>query len=43
MELSFPLVDTRTPYMANWFGEDGDKTARYMRRCVAATGEGAAA
>jgi hypothetical protein len=38
-ELSFLSVDTRTPYVADYPGEDGGKTAHYMLRWVATTGE----
>ena len=38
-ELSFLSVDTRTPYVADFPGEDGGKTAHYMLRWVATTGE----
>ncbi len=38
-ELRFLSVDTRTPYVVDYPGEDGDKTAHYMLRWVATTGE----
>jgi hypothetical protein len=38
-ELSFPSVDTRTAYVADFPGEDARKTAHYMLRWVATTGE----
>ena len=38
-ELSFLWVDTRTPYLVDYPGENGGKTAHYMLRCVATTGE----
>ncbi len=38
-ELSFLSVDTRTPYVVDYPGEDGGKTAHYMLRWVATTGE----
>jgi len=38
-ELSFLSVDTRTPYVADFPGEAGGKTAHYMLRWVATTGE----
>ncbi len=38
-ELSFLLVDTRTPYVVDYPGQDGGKTAHYMLRWVATTGE----
>jgi len=37
--LSFLWVDTRTPYLVDYPGENGGKTAHYMLRCVATTGE----
>ncbi|MCK4660107.1 MAG: hypothetical protein KAV82_11350 [Phycisphaerae bacterium] len=39
VELSFLLVDTRTPYVVDYLGEDGGKTAHYILRWVATTGE----
>ena len=38
-ELGFLSVGTRTPYVADYAGEDGGKTAHYMLRWVATTGE----
>lgn len=38
-ELSYLSVDTRTPRVGDYFGEDGGKTAHYMLRWVATTGE----
>ncbi|MCK4341889.1 MAG: hypothetical protein KAY37_09230 [Phycisphaerae bacterium] len=38
-ELSFLSVDTRTPYVVDCPGEGGGKTAHYMLRWVATTGE----
>ncbi|HUU97783.1 MAG TPA: hypothetical protein VM487_18765 [Phycisphaerae bacterium] len=38
-ELTFLSLDTRTPYVADFPGEDGGKTAHYMLRWVATTGE----
>ena len=38
-ELTFLSVDTRTPDVADYPGEDGGKTAHYMLRWVATTGE----
>ena len=38
-ELSFSSVDTRTSYVVDYSGEDGGKTAHYMLRWVARTGE----
>ena len=38
-ELTFLAVDTRTPYTADYGGEDGGKTAHYMLRWVNTTGE----
>lgn len=38
-ELSFLSVATRTPYVTDYPGEDAGKTAHYMLRWVAATGE----
>jgi len=38
-ELSFLLVDTRTPYVVDYQGQDGGETAHYMLRWVATTGE----
>ncbi len=38
-ELSFLWVDTRTPYVADYPGEDAGKTAHYMLRCVGTSGE----
>ena len=38
-QLSFLSVDTRTPYVANYPGEDGGQTAHYMLRWVGTTGE----
>ncbi len=32
-------MDTRTPKVVDYRGEDGGKTAHYMRRWVAAAGE----
>jgi len=31
-ELSFLSVDTRTPYVVDYSGEDGGKTAHHMLR-----------
>ena len=36
-ELSFLSVDTRTPYVVDYRGEDGGKTAHYMRRWLVVT------
>ena len=38
-ELSNLSVDTRTPYLADYPGEDGGKTAHYVHPWVATTGE----
>ena len=38
-KLSFLSGDTRTPYVADYPGECGGKTAHYMLRWVATTGE----
>jgi hypothetical protein len=38
-ELSFLSVDTRTPCVVDYPGEDGGRTAHYTFRCVATTGE----
>ncbi len=38
-ELRFLSVDTRTPYVADYPGEDGGNTAHYMLRWVATTGK----
>ena len=38
-ELKFLSIDTRTPHTAEFSGEDGGKTAHYMLRWVATTGE----
>ncbi|MHC4067634.1 MAG: hypothetical protein ACYSUI_24455, partial [Planctomycetota bacterium] len=38
-ELSFLSVDARTPYVADFPGEDGGNAAHYMLRSVATTGE----
>jgi hypothetical protein len=38
-ELSFLSVDTRTPYVADYPGEDAGKTAHYMLRWVSTSGE----
>ncbi|MFH1748501.1 MAG: hypothetical protein ABIG44_15815 [Planctomycetota bacterium] len=38
-ELSFLSVDTRMPYVADYPGEGAGKTAHYMLRWVATTGE----
>ncbi len=38
-ELSFLSVDTRTPYVVDYPGEDGGKTAHYMPGWVATSGE----
>jgi len=38
-ELRFLSVDTRTPYVALYSGEDGGVTAHYMLRWVGTTGE----
>lgn len=38
-ELSFLPVDTRTPHVVDYPGEGGGKTADYMLRRVATTGE----
>ncbi|HNQ22639.1 MAG TPA: hypothetical protein PKK06_06045 [Phycisphaerae bacterium] len=38
-EPSFLSVDTRTPYAADYPGEDAGKTAHYMLRWIATTGE----
>gem|GEM_PF-5470634 len=38
-ELSFPSIDTRTPYVVDYPAEGGGKTAHYMLRWVATTGE----
>jgi len=38
-ELTFLAVDTRTPYMTEFDGPDGGKTAHYMLRWVSTTGE----
>ncbi len=32
-------METRTPYVIDYLGEDGDKTAQYMLRWIATTGE----
>jgi len=38
-ELSFVGLDTATPYMVEYAGEDGGKTAHYMLRWVRSDGE----
>ena len=38
-QLSFLSVDTRTPYTADFTGEDAGQTAHYMLRWVTTTGE----
>ncbi len=38
-ELRFLSIDTRTPHTAEFPGTDGGKTAHYMLRWVATTGE----
>ena len=38
-DLSFPSVDTRTPHVVNYRGEEGGKTAHYMLHEVSTTGE----
>jgi hypothetical protein len=38
-ELSFLALDSRTPYLAEYDGEDAGKTAHYMLRWVSARGE----
>ncbi len=38
-DLSFVSVDTRTPYVADYPGEDAGKTAHYMLRWVSTSGE----
>ena len=38
-KLSFLSVDTRTPHVVDYPGEDAGKTAHYMLRWVATTGE----
>lgn len=35
--LTFIAVDTRTPYVAQYDGADGDKTAHYLLRWVSTT------
>jgi hypothetical protein len=38
-ELSSAAVDTRTPYVVDYPGEDGGKRTHYMLRWVSTTGE----
>ena len=38
-QLAFVSIDMRRPYIADFSGEDGSKTAHYMLRWVASTGE----
>ncbi len=38
-ELNFLSVDTRTPYVVDYPGEDSGTTGHYMLRWVATTGE----
>ena len=37
--LTFLAVDSRTPYVAQYDGTDGGKTARYLLPWVSTTGE----
>ncbi|MCK4341221.1 MAG: hypothetical protein KAY37_05795 [Phycisphaerae bacterium] len=39
VELSFLSVNMRTPYVVDYPGEDGGKTAHYVLRWVATTSE----
>jgi len=38
-ELSFVTLDTPTPYIAEYDGKDGGKTAHYMLRWVKSSGD----
>lgn len=38
-ELRFLSVDTRTPYVAHYGGDEGGQTAHYMLRWVGTSGE----
>ncbi len=38
-ELTFLATDTRTPYVANFDGADGNKVAHYMLRWESTRGE----